>query len=167
MLRAGGIGGDVRQVDLRFHHGGEFDLGLLRGLAQTLQGLAVGAQVNALVLLEFIRSPVDDLLVPVIAAQVGVAVGGFDFDHAFAHFQDGHVERAAAQVEDQDGFVLLLVQAVGQRGGGRLVDDAHHFQTGDLAGIFGGLALAVVEVGRDGDDRLRDRSRPDRLRHPP
>ena len=55
-------------------------------------------------------------------------------------------------------FVVFLVEAIGQRGGGRLIDDAQHFQPGDLAGIFGGVALGVVEVRRNGDDRLGDRS---------
>ena len=150
-----GIGGDVGQVDLGLHHGGELDLGLFGGFAQALEGLAVLAQVDALLLLELIRGPVDDALIPVVAAQVGVAVGGLDFDDAFAHFQDGYIEGTAAQVEDQDGLILLLIQTVGQRRGGRLVDDAHHFQPGDLAGILGGLALAVVEIGRHGDDGLR------------
>ena len=79
------------------------------------------------------------------------------FDHAVADFQHADIEGAAAQVEDQDGLVVLLIQPVSQGGGGGLVDDAQHFQPGDLAGVLGGLALAVVEVGRDGDHRLGDR----------
>ena len=85
-----------------------------------------------------------------------VAVGAEDFDQLVADFEDAHVERAAAQVEHDDLLVLLLLQAVGERRGGRLVDDAADLQPGDLAGVLGRLALRVVEIGRNGDDRLVD-----------
>ena len=80
----------------------------------------------------------------------------FDLEDAVADLENGDVEGAATEVEDQDGLLVLLVEAVGQRGRGRLVDDAQHLETGDLAGVLGGLPLAVVEVRRDGDDRLGD-----------
>jgi hypothetical protein len=57
---------------------------------------------------------------------VRVAVRGLHFDDALADFEDGDVEGAAAEVEDRDGLLLLLVEPVGQGGRRRLVDDAHH-----------------------------------------
>ena len=107
-------------------------------------------------LLELGHHPVDDGLVEVVAAEVRVAVGGLDLEDALAELEDGDVEGAAAQVEHEDRLVVLLVEAVGQRGRGGLVDDALDLEAGDLAGVLGGLALRVVEVGRDGDDRLGD-----------
>ena len=59
-----------------------------------------------------------------------------------------HVERAAAEVEDEDRLVVLLVEPVGQRRRGRLVDDAQDLEARDLAGLLGRLALGVVEVRR-------------------
>ena len=62
-------------------------------------------------------------LVEVVAAQVRVAVGGLHLDDALADLEDRDVERAAAEVVDGDRLVLLLVEAVGERGRRRLVDD--------------------------------------------
>ena len=69
--------------------------------------------------------------------------------------EHGDVVGAAAEVEHGDLLVLLLVEAVGERGGRRLVDDAQHVEAGDLAGVLGRLTLRVVEVRGHGDDRLR------------
>src|SRR3979411_1214264 len=64
--------------------------------------------------------------------------------------------RSAAEIVPRDRAGFRLVEAVGERGRGRLVDDAQHFKAGDLAGILGGLTLRVVEIGRNGDDGLID-----------
>ena len=101
--------------------------------------------------------PVDDRLVEVVAAEVVVTRGRLDLEDAVADLEHRHVERAAAEVEDEDRLVGLLVEPVGQRGRGRLVDDALDVEAGDLAGVLGGLALVVVEVRGDGDDRAVDR----------
>ena len=151
-----GVGGDERQVDLRLLRGRQLDLGLLGGLVEALEGHRVLRQVDRLVLLELAREPVDDRLVEVVAAEVVVARGRLDLEDAVADLEHRHVERAAAEVEDEDRLVGLLVEAVGQRGGGRLVDDALDVEAGDLAGVLGRLALVVVEVGGDGDDRAVD-----------
>jgi NAD-specific glutamate dehydrogenase len=153
VLRAGRVGGDERQVDLGLLRGGELDLGLLGGLVEALQGHAVLRQVDALVALELRREPVDDGLVEVVAAEVVVARGGLDLEDAVADLEDRHVERAAAEVEHQDRLVALLVEPVGERRRGRLVDDALDVQAGDPPGVLGRLALIVVEVRGDGDHR--------------
>src|SRR6202162_4478451 len=95
-------------------------------------------------------------MVNVIATQVGVAVGRFNFDHAFAHFQYENVKRSAAKVVDRDRLVLFLVEAVGQGRRRRLINNARNFKAGDFSGLLGGLALAVVKIGGDSDHRFGD-----------
>ena len=103
--------------------------------------------------------PVDDALIPVVAAEAVVARGRAHLDGrevvVLAHLKQGDVEGAATEVEDEDELVFLaLVEAVGERRSGRLVDNAQHVEARDLAGLLGGLTLGVVEVRRYGDDRV-------------
>src|SRR5687768_11789836 len=163
VLRTGLVRRDERQVDLGLLGARELDLRLLRGLLQTLKRHAVVLQIDALVLLELLDEPVDDPRVEVVATQVRVTVGGFDLEDALTELQDGDVEGATAQVVDGDDLVLLLVESVGKRGRGRLVDDPQDLEAGDLARVLGRLALAVVEVRGHGDDRLRDLVAEERL----
>ena len=156
MLRAGLVGGDEGQVDLGLRRRGELDLRLLRRLFQALQRQLVAAQIDAALFLEFVGEVIDDAHVEVLAAEEGVAVGRLHLEHAVADLEHRDVEGAAAEVIDGDGLALLLLEPVGESGRGRLVDDAQHFEAGDLAGVLGGLALRVVEISGDGDDRLLD-----------
>ncbi len=156
MLRPIGGSGDEGQADSGLHDPGEFVLGLLGGVLQALQCHPVLGQVDPAILLELGHQVVDDPFVKVIPAQEVVAIGGLHLEHAFAQLQDGNVESAASQVEHQDCMVLALIDAIGQGGGGRFIDDPQHIETGDAAGILGRLALAVGEVGRSCDHRLGD-----------
>ena len=147
MLRAARIGGDEGEIDLRLHDGGELHLGFFGSLAQALQGHLVLGKIDSLILLELVDDPVHQALVDVVPAQMGVAVGGLDFNHSLADFEDGYVESAAAEIKYRNRFILFLVQAIGQCRCRRLVHDADHIQPGDLSGILGRLTLAVVEIG--------------------
>src|SRR5438094_6433968 len=109
-----------------------------------------------MLLLELIKDPIYAAVVPVIATKVRVAVRGFDFKDAIAYFEHGNVEGAPTEIVHGDFLVLLLVQSVSQGSGGRLVNDAQDFQTSDAAGVFGSLALRIVEVSWNRDDRLGD-----------
>ena len=149
-------GGDERLVDLGRRRRAQFDLGLLGGFLEALQREAVGAKVDILLRLEAVGEPIDDARVEILAAEEGVAVGRLHLEHAVADLEHRHVEGAAAEVVDGDRLAVVLLEAVGERGRGRLVDDAQHFKAGDLAGVLGRLALGVVEVSGNGDHRLGD-----------
>ena len=137
-----GVLRDVGQVDRRLVGRGQLDLRLLGGLPQALHRHLVPGQVDAVAGAELVHQPVDDPLVPVVATEVVVTAGGLDLDDALADLEQRHVERATAEVEDQDRLLLLaLVQAVREGSGGRLVDDAEHVEPRDLPGLLGGLAL--------------------------
>ncbi len=94
-------------------------------------------------------------IVDVVAAEVRVAIGGKNLEDIAVgrgnELEDRNVKGTAAEIVDGYFATLLFVEAVGESGGGRLVDEAENFETGDFAGVFGGLALGVVEIGRDGD----------------
>ena len=71
-------------------------------------------------------------------------------------FKNRDVEGTASEVEYNDFLVFAFVESVGQGRSGRFVDNPGHFQACDLARIFGGLPLSVVEVGRDCNHGLAD-----------
>jgi hypothetical protein len=133
----------------------QLDLGLFGRFLETLQRHLVLGQVDAVLLFELVGEVVHDPHVEVFTAEERVPVGGFHLEQAVVDFEDGDVEGAAAKVIDRDRARFLLVEAIGERGCRRLVDDAQHFEAGDLAGVLGGLALGVVEIGGHGDDGLR------------
>ena len=109
---------------------------------------------------------IDQPLVPVLAAELHVAVGGQGIEARAADLHHGHVERAAAEIVDQNLLRLLrralrvqeaLLKAEGDGRGGRLVDDVEHLEARHVAGVLRRLAADFVEIGRHRDDHLRDR----------
>jgi hypothetical protein len=116
---AGSIGCDVGQVDVGLGAAGQLDLGLFGGFLQALQGQHILAQINALFFLELGNDEIDDALVKVFTTQEGVAVGGQHFELLFAidigDFDDGDVERTAAQVVHGNLAVALFVLVQAER----------------------------------------------------
>ncbi|MDT4845154.1 NAD-specific glutamate dehydrogenase [compost metagenome] len=102
------------------------------------------------------QHPGGQRLVVVVAAQRRVAASGHDLEHAARQAQDGDVEGATAQIVDGVDAFGAVVQAVRDRRGGGLVDEAQHVDAGELGRVLGGLALCVIEVGRHGDDRAKE-----------
>ena len=74
--------------------------------------------------------------VEVVAAEMRVAVGRQDLEDPVLDAQDRDVEGAAAEVVDGDHALAEPLQPVGERRGGRLVDDADHVEAGDAPGVL-------------------------------
>ena len=106
-----------------------------------MQRHLVFRKIDALIFLELFDDPFNQSLVDIVAAEMCVTVSRLDFHNPFADFEDRDVERAAAKVEHGNGFILFLVQAVGEGCRGRLVHDTHYFEAGDLSRVFRRLAL--------------------------
>merc|ERR1719424_48460 len=69
--------------------------------AQAAHGTRVARQILLVLALELLHEVVDGAVVEVLAAQVGVAGGGLDLEDALLDGEQGDVEGAAAEVEDQ------------------------------------------------------------------
>ena len=60
----------------------------------------------------------------------------------FGDFNNGNIKRATAQIVHGDfAFARLFIHTKCQRRCGRFVDNALYIQTGNLASVFGSLAL--------------------------
>ena len=132
---------------------GELFFGAARQGEQVLAVLFV--QGGEFVLFEQVA---EQAVVEVVAAQRAVAVGGFDGKQAFAQFEYGYVERAAAQVVNDKRAFRAVVQPVGDGGGGGFVQQAQDVDARQPCRVFGGLALGFVEIGGNGDDRADKRA---------
>ena len=95
---------------------------------------------------QFGEQQIDQGIVYIVATQMSVAVGGENFENSFLDAQNGDVEGAAAQIVDRHVALGGLVQPIRQRCRRGLIDEADDFESGKAAGIFGRLALAVIEI---------------------
>ena len=98
----------------------------------------------------------DDRIVPVVTTELGIAIGCEHFEEALVYFENRDIKSSATEVINGDFFFALLLETIGQSGCSRLVDDSLHIETGDFSGGLRCVALRIVEVGRNSDDRFGD-----------
>lgn len=135
---------------------GECSLGFLDRAEDSGVGRQRPSQVDAVLLGKTVADPVEQQLVEIVPAQAGIAVAGQHFHHVAFDLDDGDVERASPQVVNEQALQLFRLGLVGERSGGRLVDDADDLQPRQLARFARGFALGFVEEGRNRDHRLGD-----------
>ncbi len=103
-----------------------------------------------------------DRLVEVVSAERGIAVGREHLENTARELEDGDVERAAAQVENGEGPFGGVVEPIGDRGRGRLVQEPQDVQSREPCRVLGRLALRVVEICRHRDHGAEELA-PERL----
>ena len=145
---------DKRKIDIGSHGAGKFFFGLFCRFLQSLHCHLVIGKIYTFRLLNLSQHPLDNLIVKVIASQMGIAVGGKHFDNAIPDLNNRDIKGTASQVINHDLLLFLIVKAVCQGSRRRLIDNTLYFQTGNLARILGCLALGVIEICRYRDNRL-------------
>ena len=91
-------------------------------------------------------------LAGIAAAFAGVS-GGFSANFiasAIDPMLQG-ISQSAAQIIDRVDPIHLLVQSIGDRGGGGLPKESEYLDAGQARRVLGSLALGVVKIGGHGD----------------
>src|SRR6267378_3445930 len=97
--------------------------------------------------IKFFRHMIDDGVVPILAAEPVIAVGRDHVDVLALNAHDRDVERSAAKVEDEDGLILVqFIKTIGERSGGRLIDDLQNVEASELASGNGCGSFRIVEI---------------------
>jgi hypothetical protein len=134
--------------------GGEGSLGLFALSSKSSEGSVVSLDIDTGLLLEFGHAEIDESVVEIFSTQMGVSVGGLNFEDTILNGEDRDIEGTTTEIEDEDIAFSgsVFVETVGNSGGGGLVDDSLDVELGDGSSILGGLSLGIVEIGGDGDD---------------
>mmetsp|Transcript_61485 Transcript_61485/g.70505 ORF Transcript_61485/g.70505 Transcript_61485/m.70505 type:complete len:335 (-) Transcript_61485:480-1484(-) len=137
--------------------GGQGSLGLLASRSQSSHGSGIVSHVGTTVLLlEIVGAEFDQFVIEIFSSQMGVTSSGFDFEDTVFDGQKGNIESSSSEIEDQNVSFsdTLLIQTVGNSGGGGFVDDSQDVEASDGSSILGGLSLGIVEVSGDSDNSV-------------
>ena len=90
-------------------------------------------------------------MVEIVATERGVPRRCQNFENTAREFEYRQIEGAAAEIVNRVDAFRRVVEPVGDRRRGRLVEQAEHRQSGEPCRVLGRLPLGVVEVGGHGD----------------
>ena len=148
---------NVRNVDVHGLREAELALGTLGCLLEAVQRHPVFTKIDAVLVLESVRNPVDHAVIKVFAAEVAVAQCRQDLVDTIRQLQHADVEGSAAEVKNQERAVEFLTKSVGQGRRSRLAQQSLAAETRGLCGIHRRCSLSRIEVRRHRDDGLVDR----------
>ena len=123
---------------------------------ELFEGKGIIAGVDTFLGDEFVGQQIEDTIVEIIAAQERIAAGGEHFENILADLEYGDIERASAEIVHRNALLETLAESICQCRRCGFVEDAEHLESRDESRVLRGLSLIVVEVGRYGDDGLRD-----------
>src|SRR6266540_2844146 len=153
MFRSGVVRCDEWKINVCRQECGEFDLCLLGSFLQSCHCCLVVSEVDAGLALEVGEEMFDDGVVNVRSARLCISAGCEDLKDSSPEFHQCNVVCSASEAEDHDLHLLVsLVETVGETGSSRFVDYSVYLEACDFSGIFGCLALVVVEVGGNCDN---------------
>lgn len=105
------------------------------------------AQIEAVALAKLVRQAGGEQIVEVVATEVVVAMAGQHFGDVAFDRDHRNVEGAAAEVVYQHRVARPVPIAVSEAGGRGFIQDAHHLQARQSAGLARGVSLPVGEIG--------------------
>mmetsp|Transcript_7182 Transcript_7182/g.16844 ORF Transcript_7182/g.16844 Transcript_7182/m.16844 type:complete len:179 (-) Transcript_7182:2538-3074(-) len=132
---------------------GQGTLDPLHLLAKLLESSRILGNVDPLRLLHLLDKVLHDPLVKVLPSQMCISMGSQDFKRTIINVQEGDIKRSATQIKYKHVLVIhILVHAICNRCSCRFVDDPLDRETSNPSSILGGLALIIIEVGRNSHD---------------
>lgn len=96
-------------------------------------------------------------VVKVLATKMGVTSSSLDSKYTTRDIEERDIKSSSTQIENQDILLNfgLLIQAIGNGSGSRLIDDTQDFKAGNGASVLGGQTLRIVEVSRNTDRNIK------------
>jgi hypothetical protein len=111
---------------------GKNSLCLLALGTEATESAGVASDVDAGLLLEVSHAVLDDFVVEIFTTEMSVTVGGLDLENTFVNSEEGDIESATTEIEDENVLLTLttlLVEAVSDSGGGGFVNDTLDVET--------------------------------------
>lgn len=154
MIRESMVRSDERKVDLGMMRGRKLDIGILGRLIEEMKGKIVVIKVDENLIIEIGKKILEKKNIEVLKEKESVEIGGIKLKKEVEDLKKRKVESKEEKVIERDGIELDIVEKIGKRRRGRIVDDEKKLKKGDIEGIIGGMKMGVVEVGRKSDEGM-------------